>query len=178
MISLEWGALGIRLGALVLRLTLVFWFAASVIIACTFGYVLLSGGEAFRTFLMLLQCVVPGVVTWFLAGYFWRHAENLVTPPEFHSQEWNDEPQGGRELLTAALVLVGAYFLVTGVFELIASWRFYELFRESGDWFLPDSGDGYAAAEGLRLAAIAVVQILIASLLTFAGRHLAARLSR
>jgi hypothetical protein len=178
VISLEWGALLIRLGALVLRASLAIWIGGAVILAAASALELMNRGQMFRMFLMCMQCAVPGLVAWYLGGYFWRNAEDLAMPPDFDSEEWSDESHAGQELLTASLVLAGAFLLVFGAFDLVASWYFYESFRSYGSWLEPDSSDDPAAVGALRYATVAAVKIALSLILIFAGRHIAARVTR
>ena len=175
MISLEFAALTIRLGALVLCATCGWWIGGSLILALNFGYRLLAGLHVSSAFVLLVQFVVPGAVTWILFKYLWRHAEDLVTPPGFDAENWTDEPQGGQELLTAAMVLVGAYFLVIGARGLVESWFVYDLYR-AGPGSSPFAGHEFYTVEAVRRFAIAGAEVLTSLMLIFAGRHIAARL--
>jgi hypothetical protein len=178
VISLEWGALLIRLGTLVLAPTLVVWGVGSVVTLMLFVYELSTGGQAHRALAMWLQFVVPGVVTWRLTRYLRQNAEDLVTPPSFEADEWTDESQRGQELLTAALVLVGSILLIAGSFSLISSWHLYATYSTRGVSLYRDSDGDFAVAMVLRNAVGAGVQIAIALVVIFAGRRIAARFTR
>jgi hypothetical protein len=176
MLSIEFAALAIRLGALVLYAAMGVFAAGTLLWALLLVYKLLSGSRGGDTFVLLFGVLVPAIVTGILAKYFWRHAENLAIPPHFDPEEWTDAPQGGRELLTAALVWIGAYFLLVGARGLVGAWILFDYHLTMLDAYDELEFDAFTRANLLRHFAGAGLNIVTALALMFAGRRIAERL--
>lgn len=170
MISLEWGSLVVRLCALVLYATLTLWIGGAAVGALGLAYTAMTEGDVDHAFVLLMSYFAPAVVTWVLARYFWRNAEDLVMPPELESDEWTDEPRGGQELFAAGMIVLGAYLLVTGVRGLTGAWMAHRFFLAYGM-----EGARVAISDVRSLLAVAVCEIVAAVIFIFAGRFIAAR---
>jgi len=177
MIGLEFAALAIRIGSLVLLATLGVFAAGAALWILFLIYGVLARGRVDDSFVMLISVFIPALAAWLLAKHFRRSAEELATPPHFDADQWTDAPQGGRELLTAALVWFGGYLLLVGARGLAGAWFAYDLYqgsleRRGGSLFGEFPVDEFARAEMLRQFVGTGADVVTGLVLVFAGRRI------
>jgi hypothetical protein len=173
--SLQWGTLAVRLGALVLYASLPFWIGSTLGMAAVAAYEVFHGSDRTYALIAVGTYATPAAVTWLLARYFWRRADDLVVPPDVDPEAPNDALRHGEELLTAGLILLGAYVLVTRAWTPMGTWYLYHYnWVEFGSSDFFDDTNTNAVSD--MWAAVSAFEMVAALFMVFAGRRIASRL--
>jgi hypothetical protein len=173
--SFQWGTLILRLGALALYASLPVWLGSTLGAAVVAAYEAYDGDDRTYAIIGVGHYAAPAVVTWLLAGYFRRRADHLIRPVDVDPESASDAPRPGEELLTAGIVLFGAYLLVARSWTPFSIWHLhYDTWMQYGSYEYYN--DGVFDVVTQRWAAVSLFEFVAALFLIFAGRRIASRL--